>query len=179
MLLVRCILFLVFAFNALGDPSINLLAIGSVTIVLLIAYAVFGKRIYKTWYLNMLELSFIANLSSLAFATLYIRSTGGNQNAVTFTSVSIVFATFIGIVIYHLALRINHASKLWRRVFPQNSTYELIPQTDEDSDFEGIPPLSPPDPSDGSATVTHIDFRELIDLNNDIELREPCLEMAD
>ena len=128
MLLVRCILFLVFAFNALGDPSINLLAIGSVTIVLLIAYAVFGKRIYKTWYLNMLELSFIVNLSSLAFATLYIRSTGGNQNAVTFTSISIVFATFIGIVIYHLALRINHASKLWRRVFPQNSTYELIPQ---------------------------------------------------
>ena len=177
MLLVRCILFLLFAFNALGGPSVNLLAIGSVTIVLLIVYAVFGNRIYKTWYLNMLELSFIANLSILAIATLYIRSTGGNQNAVTTTSVSIAFATFIGIVIHHSARQIKHAPKLWRKVFPQNSTYELIPQTDED--LEGIYLPSPLDPSDGSAIVTHINFRELIDLDNDIDLREPCLEMVD
>ena len=177
MLLVRCILFFLFAFNALGDPSVNLLAICSVTVVLLIAYAVFGNRIYKTWYLNLLELSFIANLCILALATLYIRSTGGNQNAVTITSISIAFATFIGIVAYHSALQIKHAPKLWKKVFPQNDIYELVPKTDED--LEGIYPPSPPDPSDGCATVTHINFRELIDLNNYTELREPCLEMVD
>ena len=103
MLLVRCALFLLFAFNALGDPSVNLLAIGSVTAVLLIVYAMLGNKIYKTWYLNTLELSFIFNLCILAVATLYIRSSGGNQNAVTFTSVSVAFATFTGIVIYHSA----------------------------------------------------------------------------
>ena len=64
MLLVRCILFLLFAFNALGDPDINLLAIASVTGMLLIFYALFGNRIYENWYLNVLELSFIANLSN-------------------------------------------------------------------------------------------------------------------
>ena len=86
MLLVRRTLFLLFAFNALADPSINLLAIGSVTAILHIVYALLGNKIYKTWYLNALELSFVVNLGILALATLYIRSTGGSQNAVTFTS---------------------------------------------------------------------------------------------
>ena len=172
MLLVRCILFFLIAFNALGDPSVNLLAIGAVTAVLLIVYASFGNRIYKTWYLNMLELSFVANLSILTLATLYIRSAGGNQNAVTFTSISIAFATFIGIVTYHSVQQIKHAPKLWRKLFPQNDTYELVPQ---DSDLGDVSPPSPPDPSDDCATVTHINLRDLLDVT---ELREPCMEMA-
>ena len=171
MLLVRCILFLVFAFNALGDPNINLLAIGSVTAVLPIIYVLLGNRIYKTWYLNVLELSFVVNLGILSLATLYVRSTGGNQNAVTFVSLSIVFATFIGIATYHLVQQIKHTPKLWRKVFPQNDAYELVPQT-----VEGTAPPSPPDPSYGCRTVTHINFRELVDLNNDIELQEPLME---
>ena len=173
MLLVRCALFLLFAFNALGDPSINLLAIGCVTVILLIVYAQLGNRIYKTWYLNTLELSFIVNLCILALATLYIRSTGGNQSAVTFTSISVGFATFIGIVIYHSVQQIKDTPQLWRKLFPRNDTYVLVPQTDEDS---GVYPPSPPDPSDGCATVTHINLRDLL-VNAQNELREPCLEM--
>ena len=175
MLLVRCVLFLLFAFNALGDPSINILAIGSVTVVLLIvsALGLFGSRVYKTWCLNVLELSFIANLSILALATLYVRSTGGNQNAVTFTSIGVAFTTFIGIIAYHSVQQIKDTPQLWRRMFPRYDNYELVPQNDEDSDTA---PPSPPDPSDGCATVTHINFRELLD---QIELREPCMEMVD
>ena len=176
MLVVRCILFLLFAFNVLGDPSVNLLAIGSVTAVLLIVYALFGNRIYKNWYLNVLELSFLANLCILVLATFYIRSTGGSQNVVTITSISIAFATFIGIVTYHSAQQIKHIPQLWRKVFPRNYIYELVPQTDEGSDLQGISPPSPPDPSDGCVTVTHINLRELLDRN---ELREPCMDMAD
>ena len=176
MLLVRCILFFLFAFNALGDPSINLLAIGCVTAILPIVYALLGNRIYKTWYLNTLELSYIINLGILALATFYVRSTGGNQNAVTFTSISVAFATFIGILIYHSAQQIKCTQQLWRKLFPRNDTYVLVPQTDEDSDLEDVSPPSPLDPSDGCATVTHINIRELLvnDLN---ELQEPCLEM--
>ena len=175
MLLVRCALFLLFALNALGDPSVNLLAIGSITsILLIIVYALFGNRIYKNWYLNMLELSFLVNLGILALATLYIRSTGGNQKAVTFTSVSVAFATFVGIVIYHSVQQIKHTPQLWRKMFPQDDTLELVPQTD--SDPEGVHPPSPPDPSDGTATVVHIDLRDLLE-NARNELREPCIEM--
>ena len=173
MLLVRCALFLLFAFNALGDPSVNLLAIGCATALLPIVYALLGNRIYKTWYLNALELSFIANLCVLAIATLYIRSTGGNQNAVTFTSISVAFATFIGIVIYHSAQQIKDTPQLWRKLFPRYDTYVLVPQTDEDS---GVYPPSPPDPSDGCATVTHINIRDLL-VNAQNELREPCMDI--
>ena len=174
MLLVRCALFLLFALNALGDPSVNLLAIGSVTSILPIVYALFGNRIYKNWYLNMLELSFIVNLGILALATLYIRSTGGNQNAVTFTSISVAFATFTGIVVYHSVQQIKHTPQLWMKMFPRDDTYELVPQTD--SDPEVMHPPSPPDPSDGTATVAHIDLRELLE-NARNELQEPCMEM--
>ena len=169
MLLVRCALFLLFAFNALGDPSINLLAIGCVTTLLLIVYAVLGNRIYKTWCLNVLEVSFIANLGILAIATLYIRSAEGNQSAVTFTSISIAFATFIGIVICHSAQQIKDTPQLWRKLFPRDDTYELVPDS-------GVYPPSPPDPSDGCATVTHINLRDLL-VNAQNELREPCMEM--
>ena len=50
----------------------------------------------------------------------------------------------------------------------------LVPQTDEDSD--GVYPPSPPDPSDGCATVTHINLRDIL-VNARNELREPCMDM--
>ncbi len=43
---------------------------------------------------------------------------------------------------------------------PTNDTYEPVAQTD--SDPEGAHPPSPPDPSDGTATVVHIDLRDLL-----------------
>ena len=174
MLLVRCALFLLFAFNTLEDPSVNLLGISSVTAVLHIVYTLLGNRIYKVWFLNMLELSYIVNLCILAVATLYIRSTGGDQNAVTFTSVSVAFATFVGIVIYHSVQQIKQSLQLWRKMFPQKHIYVLVPQTD--SDPEGVHPPSPPDPSDGTATVVHIDFHDLL-ISARNELRELCIEM--
>ena len=174
MLLVRCVLFLLFAFNALGDPSVNLLAIGSVTAVLLIVYAMFGNKIYKTWYLNTLELSFIFNLCILAVATLYIRSAGGNQNAVTFTSVSVAFATFVGIIIYHSVEQVKHSPQLSRRIFPQISSHNSFPQSLAINDTA---PPSQRDPSDGCATVSHISVQELLAQNSYNGFREPCLDI--
>ena len=101
MLLLRFLLFLISAVNALGDPSVNLLAIGSITATILTLPTIFDTRIYKTWSFGLLETSFILNLTILTMSTLYIHANGGNQNAVTFTSVGIAFATFTRIVIYH------------------------------------------------------------------------------
>ena len=176
MLLVRCVLFLLFAVNALGDPSVNLLAIISITVVLLIVYALLGNRIYKTWNLNVLELSFIVNLCILAGATLYIRSTGGNQNAVTFTSVSVAFATFIGIVIYHSVMQIKHSPQLWRKMFPRNSSNGPFPQV---RDLDDTAPPRLRDPSDGCATVSHINIHKLLAQQNDNGYRESCLVILD
>ena len=160
MLLLRLVLFLISAVNALGDPSVNLLAIASAAI--LTPPTILGSRIYRTWRLGLLETSFILNLAILAVATLYIRPSGGNQNAATFTSVSIAFATFTGIVIYHSVQQIKD-TRLWRRL-RQRPVYVRVPLTDVNSG-----PEDPPDcvfMSGSAPTCTVVDMREL---------RESCM----
>ena len=162
MLLIRFVLFLISAVNALGDPSVNLLATITTTIAL---PTILGTRIYKTWCLSLLETSFILNLAILSAASLYIRVTGGNQNAVTFTSVGIAFARFTGIVVYHFIQQLK-GTRLWRRVNLRHDCTR-IPLTDADS----WPEEDPPDATfrSGSAptqTVVDICYNEL---------REPCM----
>ena len=158
MLLLRLVLFLISAVNALGDPSVNLLAIATAAILTL--PTILGSRIYKTWSLGLLETSFILNLAILAVATLYGRLSGGNQNAATFTSVGIAFATFTGIVIYHSVQQLK-GSRLWRRVYLKHD-YVRVPLTDVDSEYE-----DPPDRvfmSGSAPTCTVVDIRELREL---------------
>ena len=106
LLLVRCALFVVFAFNISGNNSVNLLAISSATFGIFIWFALFGM-VYKNWCLNTLELSFILNLGMLAAATYHVKQSGGSQAAVAYTSVGIAFLTFVGIVTYHSYIRIK------------------------------------------------------------------------
>ena len=163
MLLIRFVLFLISAVNALGDPSINLLA--TITIAILTLPTILGAGIYKTWCLSLLETSFILNLAILSAASYHIRLTGGNQNAATLTSVSIAFATFTGIVIYHSIQQLK-GTRLWRRVCLRHD-YMRVPLTDVDSE----PEEDPPDAvfvSGSAPTQTVVDIREY-------ELREPCM----
>ena len=162
MLLLRFVLFLISAVDVLGDPSVNLLAIASITATILTLPTVLGSRIYKTWSLGLLEISFILNLTILAVATLYIRLTGGNQNAVTFTSVGIAFATFTGIVIYHSVQQIK-GTRLGRRVCLQHDSTR-VPLIDTDSGPEDLPGYVLM--SRSAPTQTVVDMHEL---------REPCM----
>ena len=149
------------AVNALGDSSINLLA--TATIVILTLPTILGARIYKSWCLSLLETSFILNLTILSVASLYIRVTGGNQNAATLTSVGIAFATFTGIV-FHSVQQLK-GSRLWRRIYLRHN-YMRVPLTDVDSG-----PEDPPDAvfvSGSAPTQTVVDIRVY-------ELREPCM----
>ena len=159
MLTLRCLLFLVFAFNTFGNPSINLLCIGSASAVLLILSTLLGNRLYKTVFLNVLELSFNSNLCIATMATLYVRSAGGNQNAVTFTSISAAFVTFLGIVIYHLVQQIRAAPQWWRR---------LHPSRDYNADRLAVADSEPQDralarPSTAQfATVAYININDIV-----------------
>ena len=108
LLFIRCALFLVFAFNISGNDSINLLVICSATFGIIVGFALSGM-VYKIWYLNALELSFILNLGILAVATHHVKLSEGSQGAVTYTSVGIAFLTFVGIVTYHIYIRIKSA----------------------------------------------------------------------
>ena len=104
LLVFRFVLLLVFAFefNPQRDSGINLLAILVATGVLVV-WAWLNGGVYRSWCLDALEGSFVLNLIILVGATFYVKLAGGNQLAVGYTSVSIAFATFIGILAFQLA----------------------------------------------------------------------------
>ena len=114
LLVTRFCLFLVLAFNVNGDTSVNILAIAVCLIGLQTTFVLF--TVYKAWYLNVLEASFIINLLVLAVGTYYVEISGGNQSALTYTSVSVAFATFSGIVIYHSCLQIKDSKLIEKLV---------------------------------------------------------------
>ena len=113
LLLVRCALFLVFAFNISGNDSVILFVISSATFGIFV-WLTFSGVVYKSWYLNVLEVSFILNLGILAVATIYVNQSGGSQAAVAYISVGIAFLSFVGIVTYHIYMRIK--SKVQNRL---------------------------------------------------------------
>ena len=126
-LLFRCILFLVSAFNISGDKnSANLLAILTVVIVSFVVFGLAG-RVYKSWCLNALELSFLLNLSIFTSATYHVSLAKGDQAVIAYISVGIAFLTFVGIVTYHAYLQI----KPWT---PQH-IFCCIKDEDKKSDF--------------------------------------------
>ena len=175
MLLLRFVLLLIsaFPFKTFADPSINLLAIASATPALLTLLAMLGSRVYKNWCLSLLEMSFLLNLTILAVATLYVQllaaTSGGNQNAVTFTSVGITFVTFIGIVIYH-SIQQMKGTWLYKKVlwYLRRRNYLPIPAKDQ---CEYRVPEDPPDVvyvSGSAPTHTVVDIRGS-------QLREACM----
>ena len=163
MLLLRFVLYLIFAVNTLGDPCVNLLAIASSTVAIL-TFTTLSTKIYKTWSLGLLETSFILNLTILAMATLYIRPSGENQNVATFTSVGIAFVTFAGIVIYHSIQQIKD-TRLWRRVCLRHD-YMRISLDDGNSGPEDPPDL---------VLVPGIAPTQTVVYSRNFELRESCM----
>ena len=169
-LLLRLILFLISAVNALGDPSVNLLATASTTAAMLTLSTILGARIYKTWHLCLLETSFIFNLAILTVASYHIRLMSGNQNAVAFTSVGIAFTTIVGIVIYHSVQQAKDTrwmGKIFSKLSLSPKTPRHTPEKTSELDYE--------DSADGpvtAPTMTVIDLHEL----HSYMLREPCME---
>ena len=106
-------MFLIFAFNVSGDNGVNLLVISSVTFGIFVMFALSGV-VYKSWYLNGLEVALILNLGILSVATYHVTLSGGSQAAVAYTSVGIAFLTFVGIIIYHIYIRIKSKVKYIR-----------------------------------------------------------------
>ena len=161
LLLLRCLLFLVFAFNALGNTSVNLLAITSATLGLAFL-ARLSARIYQKWYLELLEASFFLNLGILAAGTYHIDLAGGNQAALVYLSVSIAFITFVTIAIVNGYLQLKKTT-IGQKLLNRTATFQLRnvigSQLKEDNPEEpntvdtGDQPLTPP-------TTTYVQLRE-------------------
>ena len=99
LLLIRCALFLVFAFNVNDSTSILFTCLTGFG---LFAWLALSGMVCKSWRLNAIEVSFILNLGILAAAMYCVKLSGGSQAAVAYISVSITFLTFVGVVIHHI-----------------------------------------------------------------------------
>ena len=149
LLVARAVLLLVFGLNSTNDPRVNLLAVITVAVLLLVHLPYdthkivypngagkhirfWGGSYYKKWYLSLLENSFILNLAMLAAGTWYVLSAGGIQTAVVYTSVGITCLQFIGIVTYHSYKQLK---KLWGKLKERVDELQDVNQ----ADYEPIP----------------------------------------
>ena len=163
LLILRCALYLVFSFNALRDPSVNLLIIATSTFGITIIVWLTG-RVYENWWLDALESSFILNLGVLAVGTFHIKLAGGNQAALVYILVSIAFATFIGIVLYHIYFQLKSTKTgkrllesiispfhgIWTKLTENSSTAEQLEENDKGFANDGI------------VTSSYVELRELL-----------------
>lgn len=116
LLLIRCILFLTFAFNGLSPnaSSSNLLATASVFAGLAV-WAWVSGRIYNAIYQDLLEAASILNITLFAAATYHVKVIQGDQALLAYISLSIAFVLFVGIVAFHVYLRVE-STTYWKRL---------------------------------------------------------------
>ena len=162
-------LFLVFSFNSLGDPALNLLAISLVSILLLaVLLALHG--VYKKWPTDVLEASFYTNLAVTASATFYAgQQNAGKQAIVGNLSVGIAFLEFIGIILYHIWKHTSLSTRLeqFKVCCRRNSPFHH----QSPRDYSNDPDRCSSDESGG------VELQPLV-LEFD-EYREPVLRYAD
>ena len=106
LLLVRVCLFVIFSFNTLGDPIINLLTIVIYTFIIFSYLSIIGG-IYKLWLMNLIESAFITNLGALSAAGLHKVAANIPITPIVCTSTGITFILFIAIISYHLAAKVS------------------------------------------------------------------------
>ena len=173
MLLLRTILFTVFAGNVLGKPEINIFTVDLVIFLLLI-YLWNTGRVYKKLIWNITESFYLLNLEILSTATLLLKSLGDpssrKQEIVTDIMVGTAFVVFCSIVLYHFyvclsSMRLMHT--IWS-VLRNNSNQRTTATATAIAAAHGSPRHVHVQP--GNATVSHINF---------IELREPLILCSD
>ena len=124
LLLSRMIHTLVAAVNILGDDSVNLLAVISLSLLLISVlwqpggiYKLPGSvykpqpgGVYKSLAFSLLDSFFLINLGILSASTLYIKASSGSQYASVYVSTGLSFAVFCLILLSHCFVRISSLS---------------------------------------------------------------------
>ena len=111
LLLVRTLLCLLPALNFSLDPRVDLMAVIFVIGGLILLKGVTAKRVYKNWPLDVMETAIYFNLVAFSALTWYNLDFGGNQVAVAYTSVMIIFILLLGVIVFHV-LRYTRLYKL-------------------------------------------------------------------
>ena len=69
---------------------------------LILLKGVTAKRVYKNWPLDVMETAIYFNLVAFSALTWYNLDFGGNQVAVAYTSVIIIFILLLGVTVFHV-----------------------------------------------------------------------------
>ena len=161
LLLVRCALYIVFSYNSLGATSKSLLAI-IITFTAIVVIAWLSVKIYKRFFVNVIEATVYLNLITLSAVTL----AGANSAALVYSLVGIVFVTMIGIMVYHFHILYVVKSAIWLKIKERlSSTFKKTSR----------PPLNTETVPCAPNNATSHDPRKIVS-KTVIELREPLLE---
>ena len=102
LLFVRILLYLISVLNFSLDPRVDLLATIFIVGGLILLKGVTAKRVYKNWPLDVMETSIYFNLVAFSALTWYNLDFGGNQVALAYTSVMIIFILLLGVIVFHV-----------------------------------------------------------------------------
>ena len=99
---MRSFLYLIFLLNFSLDPRVDLIAVILVVGSLILLKGVTAKRVYKESPLNVMETAIYFNLVAFSALTWYNLDFGGNQVAVAYISVMVIFILLLGIIVFHI-----------------------------------------------------------------------------
>ena len=102
LLLVRALLYLISLLNFSLDPRVDLLAISLIVGGLIFLKGMTAKRVYKNWPLDVMETAIYFNLVVFSALTWYNLDFGGNQVAIAYISVMIIFILLLGVIVFHI-----------------------------------------------------------------------------
>ena len=102
LLLVRILLYLISFINFSLDPRVELMAIIFTVGGIILLKGVIAKRVYKNWPLDVMETAIYFNLVAFSALTWYNLDLGGNQAAVAYTSVMIIFILLMAVIVFHV-----------------------------------------------------------------------------
>ena len=108
-LMLQCMLFIVFVTSIFRNSSATLMAVTTSLLIIIFLTRVSTGRIYKNWYVDILEGVFLLNLGILSVATSHNMMTGGNQQLVADLSGGISLILFLLIVVYHVVKQVRSA----------------------------------------------------------------------
>ena len=181
LLVARIVLLITFSVNHSNNLSINLLAIVTVSILLL-GWLSSANWVYESPLNNFLEILFLANLGLISAAVSFNIFNGNYSPAAIYLSTSIAFVVFIFIILYHVHRRLvltKLGSKLTVKVLraiPLKRASKAN-ETDDTVEFSDMIP-SVSSHTDVSSTMVDLDqsFKPMCNSYNLHELKEPLLD---
>ena len=107
LLFVRVIIFVASTANVSGDPSLNLLIIGSgiTGVLVLMKFVSVSSQVYKKWQIEFIEVVCYVNIILLCLAIFFSKNDRMKAQAINF-SVSITFILLVSILLYHICTEV-------------------------------------------------------------------------